>query len=138
MAKSKIQIQLPGDITVHCPDDGGKLQHPVVVELSSGEITCYDAKSLCNAISMGLNSAVPKKQGDGKQGTGPQRSWAEATEYAEQYNKGRPANEHITADTARKLLAAEKQRQKLEALNSRVPAPTAVAAPSKKPAKKRA
>jgi hypothetical protein len=132
MAKTKpgIQIELPGDITVTCPDDGGKLQNPVTVELRSGEITCYDVKSIVNAISMGLNSAIPKKQGDGKQGTGPAKSWADAEEYAAQYNKNKPPHEHITVDAARKVLAEAKKRQKLEAMLG--VAPTGIAKTSAK------
>jgi hypothetical protein len=120
MSKQKINgtaVELPNGVKVHCPEDGGKMQNPVTVDFNGGEIVCHDARSLVNAISMTLAQflAAGRKQGDGKQGTGPQRSWAEAAEYAERHNKGKPESEHITADEARKILAREKKKQKLEA-----------------------
>jgi hypothetical protein len=120
MSKAKMSgsaVELPNGVKVHCPEDGGAMQSPVTVEFNGGEIVCHDARSLVNAISMTLAQflASGRKQGDGKQGTGPERAWKEAAGYADKFNKGKPESEHISVDEARKILAREKKRQKLEA-----------------------
>lgn len=121
MSKAKLNgsaVELPHGVKVHCPDDGGPIQNPVTVEFNGGQITCHDARSLVNAISMTLAQflTTSKNEANIKRGSGPERAWAEAREYAKTYNKGKPESEHITDDQARKMLADEKRRQKLESL----------------------
>lgn len=123
MSKSRLNgaaIELPNGVKVHCPEDGGPIGNPVTVEFNGSQITCHDARSLVNAISMTLAQYVAslanRKQGDGKQGSGPERAWAEARAFKEKFNKGKPESEHITDDQARRMLAQEKRQQKLEKL----------------------
>jgi len=118
-------IDLPNGVKVHCPEDGGKIQGSVTVDFNGGQITCPDARSLVTALSMTLSQYMTalanRKQGDGKQGSGPERAWADAREYAAKFNKGKPESEHITDDQARKILADQKKQQKLEALLKKNP-----------------
>jgi len=128
MSKSKLNgavVELPNGVKVHCPEDGGPIQGPVTVDFNGGQITCPDARSLVTAISMTLAQFVTtitnRKQGDGKQGTGPKRAWKESREFREKFNKGKPESEQITDDQARKMLAQQKRQQKLEFLLKKNP-----------------
>jgi hypothetical protein len=61
MSKSRLNgaaIELPNGVKVHCPEDGGPIGNPVTVEFNGSQITCHDARSLVNAISMTLAQYV--------------------------------------------------------------------------------
>jgi hypothetical protein len=125
-AKSKpsgAAIEMPHGVTVHCPESGGTIESPVTVEFSGGQISCPDVRSLVNTLSLTLSQflATNKNEVNSKRGSGPERAWAEAREYAKNYNKGKPESEHITDDQARKLLSDQKKQQKLEALLRKSP-----------------
>jgi hypothetical protein len=123
--KQNATIEFPHGVTVHCPENGGKIDGLVAIDFNGGQITCTDARSLATALSMTMaqyvSAIVNRKQGDGKQGSGPERAWAEAREYAKTYNKGKPESERITDNQARKILSDQKKKQKLEALLKKNP-----------------
>lgn len=110
-------IELPHGVSILCPGDG-QLEMPFTVESTEGyRVVCHDARSLVTTIGMALANYEPgTKRRNGKQGSGPERAWQEAADYAQAYNAGRPESEHISDDEARKILARMKRLKKAESL----------------------